>query len=87
MVLAVGERGPHVDGGVAGEHAGGHRVLDAGVDRRDVLLGDAAAADLVDELVAAAGAGGLQVDRDLGVLARATRLLLVGVGVLDDRPG
>ena len=81
MVLAVGEDGPHVDGGVAGEHAGVERLLDAGVDRRDVLLGDAAAGDLVDELVAAAGAGGLEVDGDLGELARATRLLLVACSV------
>ena len=87
MVLAVGEDGPHVDGGVAGEHARVERLLDAGVDRRDVLLRDAAAGDLVDELVAAAGAGGLEVDRDLGVLAGAARLLLVRVGVLDDRSG
>ena len=77
MVLAVDERGPDVDRRVAGEHAGGQRLLDAGVDRGDVLLRDAPAADLVDELVAAAGAGGLEVDRDLGVLARATGLLLV----------
>ena len=34
-------------------------LLDAGVDRGDVLAGDHAADDLVDELVAAAGAGGL----------------------------
>jgi hypothetical protein len=43
---------------VAGEHAGVERLLDAGVDRRDVLLGHAAAGDLVDELVAAAGPRG-----------------------------
>ena len=87
VVLAVGEDGPHVDGRVAGEHARVERLLDAGVDRGDVLLRDAAAGDLVDELVAAAGAGGLEVDRDLGVLARAAGLLLVRVRVLDDGLG
>ena len=53
----------------------------------DVLLRHAAAGDLVDELVATAGAGGLEVDRDLGELARAAGLLLVGVGVLGDGLG
>ena len=50
-------------------------------------FGHAAAGDLVDELVAAAGAGGLEVDRDLGELALAAGLLLVGVGVLGHRLG
>ena len=80
VVLAVGEHDPDVDRRVAGEHARVDRLLDAGVDGGDVLLRDAPAGDLVDELVAAAGARRLEVDRDLGVLARATGLLLVGVG-------
>ncbi len=41
-----------VDHRVAGEHALGHRVLDALVDGDDVGLGDLAADDLVLELVA-----------------------------------
>src|SRR3546814_10313506 len=53
----------------------------------DVLLLHAATLDLVDELVATTGTGGLEVDRDLRVLTGATRLLLVRVGVLDDRLG
>ena len=56
MVRAVGEDGPHVDERVAREHAALHRLLDAGVDRGDVLARDHAAGDLVDELVAAARA-------------------------------
>ena len=74
MVRTEDERHPHVDHRVAGEHAALQRVLDAGVDRRDVLLRDHAAGDLVDELVAAAGAGGLEVDDDVAVLALAARL-------------
>src|SRR3546814_8232916 len=87
VVLAVGEHCSNVDGGVAREHTGVERLLDAGVDRRDVLLRHAATRDLVDELVATTGTGGLEVDRDLRVLTGATRLLLVRVGVLDDRLG
>ena len=60
VVRAEREAGPHVDERVAGEHAALHRLLDAGVDRGDVLARDHAALDLVDELVAAAGAGGLE---------------------------
>ena len=56
-------------------------------DCGDVLLRDAAAGDLVDELVAAARAEGLHLDGDLGELAGAARLLLVGVGHLVDRLG
>ena len=52
---------------------------------RDVLLRAAPAGDLVDELVAARR--GLHLDGDLGELAGAARLLLVGVGHLLDRLG
>ena len=81
MVRAEGEDGPHVDQRVAGEDAALQRLLDAGVDRRDVLAGDDAAVDLVDELVAAAGAGGLQADDDVAVLAATTGL--ADVALLD----
>ena len=80
MGRAVGEDGPDVDHRVAGEHAG-RRALDwmpwstAGMNSR----GMRAAGDLVDELVAAAGARGLEVDDDVGELARATGLLDVAV--------
>ena len=73
VVRAVGEDGPDVDERVAGEHAAVERLLDAGVDRGDVLPGDHAAGDLVDELVAAAGAGGLEADDDVAVLAASHR--------------
>ena len=79
MVLAVDQRDPDVDGRVAGEHAGVEGRLDALVDGGDVLAGHAAAGDLVDELVAAAGPGGLEVDLDDGELAGATGLLDVAV--------
>ena len=46
MVLAVGEDRAHVDGGVARQHARVERLLDARVDRRDVLLGDPAAGSI-----------------------------------------
>src|SRR5690606_33276304 len=64
-----------VDERVTGEDALVEGRLDALVDRRDVLARDGAALDLVDELVAAAGAGGLEVDHHVRVLAAATGLL------------
>src|SRR5687768_1061169 len=90
VVGAVLEGELHVDHGVAGEHAELHGVLTTLVDRRDVLLRDATTADVVDELVASAGAGlgvdvRTEVDDDLGELTRTAGLLLVGVGVLLDR--
>ena len=65
--------------GVAGQHAKLHSVLDARIHRRDVLLGDAATGDGVDELVARPRGQRLDLDDDLGVLARSTGLLLVRV--------
>ena len=65
--------------GIAREHAGVERRLDALVDRGDELTRDAAAGDLVDELVAAAGTGRLEVDDDVRELARTTGLLDVAV--------
>ena len=59
------------------------RFLDTGVDRGDVLLGDDAARDLVDELIAAAGAGGLEVDHDVAVLAATAGLADVALLDLD----
>ena len=85
MVRAVGEDGADVDERVAREHAALHRLLDAGVDRGDVLAGDDAAGDLVDELVAAAGAGGLERDDDVAVLAPAAGLADVALLDLLDR--
>ena len=65
VVGAVDQGDPDVDGRVAGQHARGERLLDAGVDRGDVLLRDHAAGDLVHELVATAPAGRLEVDHDV----------------------
>ena len=63
-----------VDDRVAGEHAGVHRLLDALVDRGDVLLRDLAAGDLVGELVAVARRLRVEVDDDVRELARAAGL-------------
>ena len=73
MVLAVGQRHPHVDHRVAGLDAVLERLFDALADRRDVLRGDVAALDLVDELKALARRR-LEVDVDDAELARAAGL-------------
>jgi hypothetical protein len=70
VVGAVDERHLDVDHRVAGEDAVLHGLLDAGVDRGDVLLGDAATGDLVDELVAPPPSGSRQVgSRSMTTLA------------------
>ena len=63
-----------VDDGIPREHPGLHRLLDAEVDCRDVLLRDLAADDLVHELVAVARAHRLGVDDCVSVLAAAAGL-------------
>src|SRR5215207_5599519 len=70
----VDERDPNVDHGIAGEDARLHGFLDSKVDRRDVLLGDGAAGDPVEELVALARLGRLDIDVDVAVLAAAAGL-------------
>src|SRR5690606_10528151 len=74
VVRAVDEDGPDIDERVSGEDPVLEGVGDAGVDRGNVLLGDASAGDLVDELVTAAGAGRLEVDDHMAVLASTARL-------------
>ena len=74
MVAAVDQLDLDVDDGVAGEDARVHGLLDALVDRLDVLLRDLAADDLVLELVAGAGLLREQVDDGVAVLARAAGL-------------
>ncbi len=71
---------------VSGEHADVHGVLEALIRRGDVLARDPATRDLVLELVDLLGRDleGLDRELDLRELARATRLLLVGVVVLLD---
>ena len=54
VVLAVVALDPHVDDGEAVHAAGGHRLLDALLHRRDVVARDRAADDRVDELEARA---------------------------------
>src|SRR5207342_3298786 len=78
VVRAIAQRDLHVDHRIAGEDAELHGLLAARIHRRDVLLGDSAAGDLVHELVATVIASGrLDVYDDSGVLSRAAGLLLV----------
>src|SRR6185503_6620748 len=74
VVRPVDELDRDVDDRIAREHAGFHCLLYSRVDRRDVLLRDLAAGDLVAELVALAGLLRAQVDDDVRVLARAAGL-------------
>src|SRR5205823_11360973 len=74
VIRAVDQLHPDVDDGVAGHDAGLHRLLDAEVDRGDVFLGNLAADDLVDEVVAVAGIHRLEVDHGVAVLAAAAGL-------------
>src|SRR5690606_2891019 len=71
----------------AGEHADLHRVLDARVDRPDVLTGYATTGDGVHELVGDIRGDLERLKRDLHLseLTRTTGLLLVRVVVLLDR--
>src|SRR5256885_11271203 len=71
---AIHELDANVDDWIAGHDARLHRLLDAEVDRGDVLLGNLAADDLVDELVAVAGIHRLEVDHRVAVLAAAAGL-------------
>ena len=59
---------------VAGEHTGEHGSLDTLIHTGDVLLGDRAAGDLVDEFVALAGLVRLDDQLDMRKLALAARL-------------
>src|SRR5207248_5467978 len=86
VVRAVDELDVAVDDRVAGEDARLHRLLDAEVDGRDELLRNLAADDLVDELVALARLGRLDVDDDVSVLAAAARLADEPAADLLDRP-
>ncbi len=74
MVRAVDQLDLDVHDRVPGEHARADGLLDALVDRLDVLLRDLAADDLVDELVAGSRLLRDQVDHDVAVLARAAGL-------------
>ena len=79
MVRTVNQGGAHVHGRETGQHTRLHGVLDPGIDGGDVLLGDDTAGDLVHELVAPTGPGGLQVEHDVAVLAPAAGLAHVAV--------
>ena len=61
-------------------------LFDSLIDRGDVLPGNPSTRDLVDELVAAAGAGRFQADDDMAVLALAAGLPDVLALDLGDRP-
>src|SRR6266478_2355817 len=74
VIAAVGQRHLDVDHGVAGEHPGLRRLLDALLDRGHVLARDGGAPELVLEDDARAGLGRLDLEPDVAVLAPATRL-------------
>ena len=74
VVRTVHELDPDVDDRIAAEDARLHGLLDPEVDRSDVLLGDLPADDLVDELVAGALLGRLEVDHRVAVLPAAAGL-------------
>src|SRR5215210_7625767 len=74
VIRAFDELDPDVDDGVAREDPRLHRLLDAEVDRRDVLTRDLPADDLVDELVPLARLGRARVDHRVAVLAAAAGL-------------
>src|SRR5262249_33968372 len=87
VVRTVDELDADVHDRVAAEDAGLHRLLDAEVDRTDVLLRDLAADDLVHELVAGALLAGLEVDDGVAVLAAAAGLAdELAVDLLDGLP-
>ena len=86
MIGTVDQDRPHIDQRISGEDAVVECLLDAFVDRGDVLTGDPAALDLIDELVSAARPGGLEVDDDVAVLTLATRLADVLAFDLLNRP-
>src|SRR5215469_11199801 len=74
VIAAVVQDGLHIDHLVAREYAAFHGFLNALVDRLDVLLGNHATHDLVDELVALAGLIRLDADFHVSILAAAAGL-------------
>ena len=74
MVGAVNQGDLDVLDGIACDDAGLQRLLDALVDRGDVLLGDGTADGGVDELVAKAGLHRGEVDDGVAILAATTGL-------------
>ena len=83
MVGAEGQMDLHIHHGIARQHTGLHGALDALIHRRDILLGDHAAGDLVEELIALAGLVGLHGDTHMAVLALTAGLPGI-LGVLLD---
>ncbi len=77
MVRTIVQRDLDIHHGIAGQHARLHRALDTGVDGGDIFLGNGAAHDGVDELVALAGLVGLERDLHVTVLAVTTGLARV----------
>ena len=87
MVAAVVERHLHVHDGVAGQDAQFERALHALIDGLDELLGNRAALDGVDELVARARRIRLDAQLAMAVVARTAGLpdvLALGLGLLAD---
>src|SRR6185369_16637874 len=82
MVLAVVDRDADVLERESRNRALGKRMADALLDRRDKLVRDRAADDVVDELEPAAARERLDPEVDLAELAGAAGLLLVAVVAL-----
>ena len=73
--------------GIASQQAGVQRLLDAGLDRRDILLGNVPARDGVDELKPRARLQRLDFDDSVPILTAPAGLLdmaLVDLGVPGD---
>ena len=83
MVRTVYKRYLHIYDLIAGEHTRLHCALDALIDTGDILLGDSAAGDLVDKLIALAGLVGLNSDLTMCKLALTARL--TGIAGIDGR--
>ena len=83
VVRAVYKRYLHIYDLIAGEHTRLHCALDALIDTGDILLGDSAAGDLVDKLIALAGLVGLNSDLTMCKLALTARL--TGIAGIDGR--
>ena len=82
MVRTEDQLDLHVHHGEASEHASLEGIIDTLVNSGDVFLGNNAAGDAVDELIAVAGVG-FNLDNNVTVLTATTRLL----GVLEVRLG
>src|SRR5205823_8995915 len=83
VILAVEQVNRKVDDRNADQRTRFSGLAHALLDRRNIFLRDVAALDLIEELKASAALAGDDLHLHFAELARAARLLLVGVGELD----